>query len=493
MSACVGCGFVQDFSDAQPCSDDPRRQLEALETEISRVEGLLAKLVQKRVPLKRNINRHYSPMLSLPVELCSEIFTTCFPPGRDSWESGSPLVLGQVCTAWRNLAWSMPWLWNTVFLQSSKPTSTHVELLEEWIARSHNLPLAIHLKLDVARVESMRDMTSIMDVFARCSKRWRTVDFDVPIFFPHDTYLCNLAPTQFPQLTSLSLRVGCVNTHLDMFLAAPQLHDVQLSGFPQDSFTLPWAQITHLRLCPTTVQQCLSLLGSTPNLTHCTLENITRSDVLNPSPVLAQHLQSLSVISFTHIPLSELLDALLLPAVHTLSFHVTGNTFPHWSFVSLIARSGCTLEHLALNAVRISEWQLWECLQAVPTLRVLELTDLDRVTNDTIRVLNPQNRALLGGPSPRCLLPSLRAFTYTGGMEVNMLSMAHTLYSRWMEVDEDDPILGVDKVERLCEWKFATTARVSVDADGKACVTCMEKLAREGMVMSLVTMDGKWI
>ncbi|KAG5641629.1 hypothetical protein DXG03_004565 [Asterophora parasitica] len=489
----MSIGVLEDLSSSQQCVvDDPRLQLLELESEIARVEALLAKLVQKRVPLKRKINRRFASMLSLPVELCSEIFSTCFPPTWETEGASSPLLLGQVCTAWRNLAWSMPWLWNTVFLSSTRPTSAHAQLLEEWIARSANLPLSIHLKLKIDNAAvSMRNVTHIMDTVARCSKRWRTINFDVPFFFPADPYVSNLIPTKFPMLMSATIRVNHISSPVNVFLAAPQLQDVQLLGFPRNSFDLLWDHITRLRLNPTTVQQCLELLGAAQNLTHCIFEDITRSDVVNPTPIHAPNLQSLEIISFTQTPISELLDALRIPNVLDLSFHVTGNTFPHWSFISLVVRSSCILKRLSLNAVRITEWQLWECLQAVPYLLSLRLINLERISNDTIRALNPQNHTMLG--LQQYLLPMLRELIYVGKLEVDFLAMANTLYSRWMCVGSDG-MGSADKVMQLQSFKFTTSAPAApFGGDDMLQLAHMQQLVKEGMNISLTTCEGTWI
>ncbi|GLB42872.1 hypothetical protein LshimejAT787_1203210 [Lyophyllum shimeji] len=483
---------MEAFSVPPPCLDDPRMQLVELESEILRVEALLVKLVQRRIPLKRKINRRYSPMLSLPVELCSEIFTTCFPPNAAMEGTESPLLLGWVCTAWRNLAWSLPWLWNNVYLSTARPTSVHVELLEEWIARSADLPLSIHLKIKPASADvNMRDVTHLMDVVARCSKRWRSINFDVPFFFPADPCLSNLIPSHFPLLTSATIQVERVSSLLIMFRAAPQLQEVQLLGFPRNSFDLPWNHITRLRLNPTTVQQCLEVLATALNLTHCTFENITRSDVVNPVSILAPSLKRLEIINFTRTPISELLDTLRVPEAVDLSLHVTGNTFPHWSFISLMRRSGCALQRVSLNAVRISEWQLWECLQAVPSLLSLHLINIDRVSNDTIRALNPQNHFMLG--SQRYILPRLQEFVYTGALEVNFLAMANMLYSRWMGVGRDGKIGGVDRVAQLLSFRFTTSAAAAFGAEEKVQLGHMQQLVKEGMKIELVSREGAWI
>ncbi|KAG6885806.1 hypothetical protein C0993_009566 [Termitomyces sp. T159_Od127] len=460
--------------------DDPRFQLVELEAEICRVEALLSKLAHRRVPLKRKINRRFSPMLSLPVELCSEIFTSfCAPAGSDS-----PLLLGQVCSAWRNLAWSMPWLWTNIHLCSTCPRDVHVQLLEEWIARSAKLPLSIHLKVQLGSPDvNMRDVTHIMDAVARCSQRWRTVNFDVPFFYPADSYMSHLGPSNFPMLTSATIEVKHFYTPLDMFVGAPSLQNVHLVGFPRNSFELSWHNITSLRLNPTTIQQCIEVLNLAQNLTNCVFENITRSDVLDPTPVVAPNLQSLEIISFTHTPISELLDTLFLPSALDLSFHITGNAFPQWSFISLIVRSNCTLRRLTLNAVRISDWQLWDCLREVPSLLELHIIDLTRITKDTIRALNPLKQPMLGPQHTAPLLPLLREFTYIGAIELDFYVIANTAHARWAGT-------GVMKMEKM---RLETSAPAVFGPEEMAHLARLRALAEQGMGIELITRDGAWI
>ncbi|KNZ82373.1 hypothetical protein J132_00188 [Termitomyces sp. J132] len=190
-----------------------------------------------------------------------------------------------------------------------------------------------------------------MDAVTRCSQRWRTVNFDVPFFCSAESYMSILGPTNFPMLSFVAIKVEHVYTPLDMVIGAPLLQNVHLVGFPRKSFELSWTNIARLRLNPTTIQQRLGVLSIAQSLTYCIFENIMRPDVLDPTPVIAPNLQYLEIISFTHTPISELLDTLLVPSTLDLSLHVIGDTFPHWSFISLIIRSSCTLRRL----VRILE------------------------------------------------------------------------------------------------------------------------------------------
>jgi hypothetical protein len=438
MSLCIRCRSSQDleiqFSERV---DDPRRDLENLEAEITRVEKLLSQLVQTRASLKRKINACFSPVLQLPVEITSELFTTCFPANAwDAWGSKTPLDLGKVCSAWRDVAWSMPRLWNTVSLRVPRCFPAHAELLEQWLLRSGQLPLSVHLQFGFDEQVGSSGihpppMLHVMDIVTRSSTRLRKVDFCIP------ELLCN---------------------HLSStFRAAPSLHDVNLTGLCPKSVALPVSQLTRLRLSPTTFEECLEVLGASPQLIHCTFEEILCSDVRNPTPVLASRLESLEIISTTHIALSELLDNLLIPAVRELAFHVTGNTFPDWSFTSLIARSSCTLLRLSLSRIRISERALRACLDVLPSLEHLNINNVDCITNHTIADLNPNGTRQDLVP----VLPSLQSLEYSGDLlQFDMGGLADMLEARWKMgkplISSLEDYVPRAKVARLLSARFDT-------------------------------------
>ena len=99
---------------------DPRQQLADLESEIKCVEVLPRQLEQRRIPLKREINRCYTPILQFPPEITCEIFIR-YLAAHSSWHGTrakflSPLLLGKVCHSWRQLAWSTPVLWSSIRL-----------------------------------------------------------------------------------------------------------------------------------------------------------------------------------------------------------------------------------------------------------------------------------------------------------------------------------------------------------------------------------------
>ena len=344
-------------------------------------------------------------------------------------------------------------------------------MLDEWLSRSGQLPLSIHLKFGLDNKTCSAGIyplpiLRVMDVVARSSTRLCNVDLCIPEF------LCD-------RLSST-------------FRAAPLLHDVKLRGFYPKTVTLPVGQLTRVRLNPTTFEECLELLGASPRLTHCTFEEILSSDVRNPSPVAAYRLESLEIISTTHIALSELLDNLVIPAVRELSFHVTGNTFPYWSFTSLITRSSCTLHRLSLSGIRTSEHILWGCLEALPSLVHLNISNVECVTDNTIAVLDPTRNIRYRDCVP--LLPNLESLEYAGNLsQLNLSGVADMLEARWRRgipttaavTDGGDEEASFPKVARLLSVQFDTKIFDGRDLDARR---RLRELFEEGMKI-MITCD----
>ena len=150
MSVCPNCGFSEPIATQQDpplhlknTASDPWRQLTLLDVEI---EGL-HQLEQDRVSLKRKINSS-SPILQLPSEISSEIFSAYLGGQslQDDPESEleSPLFLGRICSAWRELAWSIPSLWCSVDLNFEQRKINPL-VVDQWLIRSHTLPLSIRI------------------------------------------------------------------------------------------------------------------------------------------------------------------------------------------------------------------------------------------------------------------------------------------------------------------------------------------------------------
>lgn len=115
--------------------------------------------------LKANINEDHDLLRQLPLEIIDLIFTLCLPPCPTldnydkpaSWCNEGTVYqlnfiqhfrLGSICRLWRTILYSDPRYWNVFYLSlttTSRPSC--VAVFEEWIGRSGDLPLSIHIKM----------------------------------------------------------------------------------------------------------------------------------------------------------------------------------------------------------------------------------------------------------------------------------------------------------------------------------------------------------
>ncbi|KAJ7662952.1 hypothetical protein B0H17DRAFT_909987, partial [Mycena rosella] len=97
----------------------PRKEAADLSAEISRIQELLDELTEKRDALDDFIAAHsalISPARRLPEDIVRDIFVACLPSNRNALilSDEAPLLLCQICSAWRQLALLTPRLWASV-------------------------------------------------------------------------------------------------------------------------------------------------------------------------------------------------------------------------------------------------------------------------------------------------------------------------------------------------------------------------------------------
>jgi hypothetical protein len=141
-----------------------RTAISSAQHDISRVDSGIACLVgttlelrQKRDALETFITMHkalVSPVHYMPPEILSEIFLYCvamvlFEPASGSrglYLDKTPLLLGKICSGWRNVSLSTLRLWTFFRLRAkSQHLEAHVLLAETWLARAGACPLSIAL------------------------------------------------------------------------------------------------------------------------------------------------------------------------------------------------------------------------------------------------------------------------------------------------------------------------------------------------------------
>ncbi|KAJ3486073.1 hypothetical protein NLJ89_g11844 [Agrocybe chaxingu] len=261
MMLCSNCqsSLVQEPLE---CKIHPSATVTKLEAEMERIGNMMDKLAERRTKLRRQINS-LSPTARLPPEILTEIFrTTC-----QQSETVTPLFFGSICKEWRDIAWSTPLLWNTVSLHVSRKThGSQVQLLGEWLSRANTSPLYIKLTSDDEHESIFCSLRAVMDVLVTRAPFWHSLDCLLPPQC-HDV----LKNNHFPLLTSVSVRppkgtISAFSEPPNMFLSAPKLLDVDLSGYNFSSMVLPWDQLRRFKTQFLTVAECLKVLRRSPDL-----------------------------------------------------------------------------------------------------------------------------------------------------------------------------------------------------------------------------------
>ncbi|KAJ6473497.1 hypothetical protein DFH09DRAFT_469160 [Mycena vulgaris] len=283
------------------------------------------------------------PILTLPTEITSEIFLHCIDSPRVRFthdDCYSPLLLASVCRAWRATAISTHGLWTHFCAGINHSHGWDVSaLLKCWLPRAGSLPL--DLELDLPKNASQN---AILSILAQHSSQFRSLDLIsfTPISFPIRTSFSSLERLKIQIRHSPGERPTCI----DAFLDAPQLREADIDSLPPARISLPWIQLTHLKLCGQPIAECLDILSRTQNLETLTYGVIFSRFGAVASPPRILH--PLRTIALWGIDTSHLLNHLLLPALEQLElsrpYHVA-----YAEVRSFIERSGCSLRSLCLS------------------------------------------------------------------------------------------------------------------------------------------------
>ena len=356
----------------------PNVQRANLDAEIDVVDQLILKLRMERARLCKKRNTLSPISLSLPPEILSEIFLYAGLSNLSSKSDSSnvtvPLLLGKVCTAWRQIAWSMSELWSCIDIRvSRKRSDTQAALLREWLERSGHRPLSISLTSENDE-HSWRDAltpTAVISELASVCYKWQKID----LFLPEAWYEClSKIGNHLPLLTSVTVHPSAnefIPRPMHVFSEAPLLHEVSFSHYYLHDVSLPWGQLTKLKAKCISTDECLEAIQRSTQLVDCHFEDVYPPEDQFPlpsSPVVNQHLKILRVVLSTGTVIAPLLDRLTLPSLHSLEISLAEQSVCE-TLITLVERSSCPLERVDLFGATVLEEDMISFLKAVPTLR----------------------------------------------------------------------------------------------------------------------------
>ncbi|KAJ6629864.1 hypothetical protein B0H10DRAFT_1211737 [Mycena sp. CBHHK59/15] len=348
-------------------------------------ENRIRGMRRERRGLNKRLSEYAYPVLTLPNEITSEIFLNFLPPYPDRPPSTgllSPILLGQVCRQWREVAFSTPSLWRAMQLELGDDkyyNQSKLHLLKEWLDRSRDCPLSISLIYSPST--GLRpSLPAFIQTILLHRSRWeyvqlkltfddlRQIQGEMP-FLRHltvgfDTFPSEVSPgiAEFPPIT--------------VFQEAPRLSTIVLDQqFLPSAMRLPWAQLTTIVSYSLYPYECAEILCNAVKLIDVTFTiHLSEDDILSEVPPL-MHLRSLVLRNGDSDGAQgaqmQLLGVLTLPALRRLEIFDEGfDPDSRATLVSLIARSKCLLEELSITKARISESLYREAFPSVAKLKV---------------------------------------------------------------------------------------------------------------------------
>ncbi|KAF8627300.1 hypothetical protein AX15_004442 [Amanita polypyramis BW_CC] len=130
-------------------SDEEERSIrQLLQEKEEELERLTAESLRRQIQLKEEIERYQvalSPHKKLPEEVWRSVFALCCDgylyPGQ---RIKAQLTLCAVCSAWRRIVLSMPYLWKDFLVDNPLHLSgTILEAARDWLGRAGDLPMSL--------------------------------------------------------------------------------------------------------------------------------------------------------------------------------------------------------------------------------------------------------------------------------------------------------------------------------------------------------------
>ncbi|KAF7342111.1 F-box domain-containing protein [Mycena venus] len=326
-----------------------RARVAELEAKILDLERSISELRAEQAIAQERLDSYRYPVLTLPNEIVSEIFThflPIYPLCAPLTGMFSPTCLTHICRKWRALAISSPILWRAVPLSAVDiPFDRKAHLCNVWLTRSRSCPISIGMEEDI------RSLHEIPSAVVSHRTRWeylklRCVQSDLLSI-----------EGQLPLLRHLDLSLrGLVEetpaVEISAFREAPILRTVILDYLAAARIILPWAQLTSLTLTSVYPEVCVPILQHTSHLLRCELILCTGNRDNLPDVVLPR-LQTLALLEEAIEYIIGYLDTFIVPALRRLKIaeRFLGQN-PIESLSSFLSKSGCKPQKIWILAQR---------------------------------------------------------------------------------------------------------------------------------------------
>jgi hypothetical protein len=383
---------------------------------LAALNALIDTLSAERLRLQGEVDSIVYPVLTLPTEITVEIFRRTLPPSPSPSPLEAPLLLGQICRQWREIALNARDLWQSLSFSNHRS----IALLQMWLSRSGDSPLNYSIECsDPVAADALID-TSLQH-----SHRWKDVTLGLPF-----TSFSRLRFRTLPMLRRIAFAIhhkpagdGAPDAVLDNVVVAdaPLLRAVRIAT-SAIKFDLPWSQLTSLVIGSyMKIEECMDLLPKCPALVKLTLTTYDADDnsARTHPHITLNSLESLSV----NLGPSSLMQFLTLPRLRVLELTKYLDHHSPDVLRSFIRRSSCTLQQLTLALYRHDDTPIPALLLAIPhSVARLEL-ELGN-SNDVDNVVDALSSPLI--------LPGLNTLCIrtTQLLSIDMIAITDMLHTR---------------------------------------------------------------
>ncbi|KAJ8073848.1 hypothetical protein AAF712_003297 [Marasmius tenuissimus] len=379
---------------------ESEKELKSYEDEIRRLRSTIMALETKRNWLKSSVTRYHSllsPIRSLPPEILSMIFAfSCEANPLDVCHVPPAVTLSFVCAQWRTIVLSSPSLWSSISIDFEHwdmiPNLCVLENMTRlFLERSKKSPLTLVLRLSEPTSCEFR-ASSTLNALVDSADRWCDITLLEPWNIGPSSPIFQGLRGHLPILRSLHLNgAGPRDDHLkfDFFDSCPALDSLQIQPgddpfgpeYPTNRLVLPWEQIRSLKMRDSFAPSAISLLSQCPNVETLGL-SLVGGGAKYPRDVALDALRSLSIEAREQDDVSSILQSTTLRNLSLIE--ICGDIgeptrdWPYWdggAIENMITRSSCTITSLRLKWVPITDVQLVELLDHIPTLKSLHIEE----------------------------------------------------------------------------------------------------------------------
>ncbi|KAF8958172.1 hypothetical protein BDZ97DRAFT_1762338 [Flammula alnicola] len=304
----------------------------------------------------------------------------------------TPLLLGNVCRVWRQIAWTTPQIWASITINVSYHSfsTLQTELANQWLRRAGELPLTIKIRtlnLNTAvdqYAPSPSSIYELINILNAYSRRWWKLDVAMPMQYL--TYFArHPAPetTYSPVLNSLVLLpiLGVGNDFPNVpFNAADHPFSpkyVKLSNLHVMKIRIDWKNVTTIVAGSISISYCLEIIRQCPQLTICEFD--TAEDDLEffmkppGAPFIHHALQTLKYQDSESVGLELFLDNVAFPVLELFDYKRNGVGSLHLASSHVLGRSNCPIKSFSLQDIRLVDGDIIQLLELVPHLESLVL------------------------------------------------------------------------------------------------------------------------